>query len=117
VHLGKDIRVTTSASIACVYIAATACRASSHNELCGSQDVLGWIGSARNCTAGEEDKAEHQTDHPSVKPVTLIEDICSLICPRGGRILDAIAGTGTTGIAARRQALCDMIEDRLRREA
>ena len=78
-------------------------------------------------THRKTNKAEHQTDHPSVKPVTLIEDICSLICPRGGRILDAFAGTGTTGIAARRQgfdcvlieqdaAMCEMIEQRLRRE-
>jgi len=71
--------------------------------------------------------AEHQTDHPSVKPVTLVEDLCILLCPRGGRILDPFAGTGTTGIAARRQgfdcvlieqdvAMCKVIEDRLRRE-
>ena len=39
--------------------------------------------------------------HPSVKPVPLMEDLCTLICPGGGRILDPFAGTGTTGIAAR----------------
>jgi site-specific DNA-methyltransferase (adenine-specific) len=73
-------------------------------------------------------KADHQTEHPSVKPITLMEDICSLICPRGGRILDPFAGTGTTGIAAKRQgfdcvlieqdpAMCAVIEERIRREA
>jgi site-specific DNA-methyltransferase (adenine-specific) len=72
-------------------------------------------------------KAEHQTEHPSVKPITLMEDICTLVCPRGGRILDAFGGTGTTGIAAKRQgfdcvlieqdaAMCAVIEERIRRE-
>ena len=46
-------------------------------------------------------KADHQSDHPSVKPVPLMEDICTLICPGGGRILDPFAGTGSTGVAAR----------------
>ena len=81
------------------------------------------------CDFGNEitNKAEHQTEHPSVKPITLMEDLCTLVCPRGGRILDAFAGTGTTGIAAKRRgfdcvlieqdaAMCAMIEERLARE-
>ncbi len=78
-------------------------------------------------THRKTNKAEHQTEHPSVKPVTLVEDICTLICPRGGRILDAFAGTGTTGIAAKRrgfdcvliesdETMCEAIVERLRRE-
>jgi hypothetical protein len=72
-------------------------------------------------------KAEHQTDHPSVKPITLMEDICTLVCPTGGRILDPFAGTGTTGIAAHRRgfdcvlieqdaAMCAAMEERIARE-
>ena len=45
-------------------------------------------------------KADHQSDHPSVKPVPLMEDVCTLVCPGGGRILDPFAGTGTTAVAA-----------------
>jgi hypothetical protein len=56
-------------------------------------------------------KEEHQSNHPSVKPLTLMEDLCTLVCPAGGRILDPFAGTGTTGVAAlRRHFDCVLIE-------
>jgi hypothetical protein len=72
-------------------------------------------------------KADHQSDHPSVKPVPLMEDICTLVCPGGGRILDPFAGTGSTGVAARNKnfdcvlieqdaSMRSIIEGRLRRE-
>ena len=72
-------------------------------------------------------KAEHQTDHPSVKPLPLMEDLCTLVCPAGGVVLDPFAGTGTTGVAARNRhfdcvlieqnpAMRQVIEERLRRE-
>jgi hypothetical protein len=72
-------------------------------------------------------RSEHRSDHPSVKPLALMEDLCVLICPAGGRILDPFAGTGTTGVAAKRRgfdcvlieqdaAMQPVIEDRLRRE-
>lgn len=72
-------------------------------------------------------KADHQSDHPSVKPVHLMEDLCVLLCPSGGRILDPFAGTGTSGIAAKKRGFdCVLIEqnehmrwvieDRMRRE-
>lgn len=48
-------------------------------------------------------RSEHQSDHVSVKPVPLMEDLCVLLCPSGGMILDPFAGTGTTGVAARNQ--------------
>ena len=71
-------------------------------------------------------KADHQSDHPSVKPVPLMEDLCTLICPGGGRILDPFAGTGSTGVAARNKnfdcvlieqdaTMRPVIEDRVRR--
>lgn len=45
-------------------------------------------------------RADHGSDHPSVKPLKLMEDLCLLLCPPGGSILDPFAGTGTTGVAA-----------------
>jgi site-specific DNA-methyltransferase (adenine-specific) len=56
-----------------------------------------------------------------------MEDICTLVCPAGGRILDPFAGTGTTGVAAKKKNfdcvlieqdadMCTVIEERLRRE-
>ena len=79
------------------------------------------------CTHRKAQKAEHQSDHPSVKPVPLMEDVCSLLCPKGGRILDPFAGTGSTGVAARNKnfdcvliennpEMQAVIESRLRRE-
>lgn len=45
-------------------------------------------------------KAEHGSDHPSVKPVSLMEEIVLMACPTGGSILDPFAGSGSTGVAA-----------------
>lgn len=45
-------------------------------------------------------KTDHQSNHASVKPVALLEDLCLLACPPGGKILDPFAGTGTTAVAA-----------------
>ena len=45
-------------------------------------------------------KADHASSHPSVKPLSLMEELCILACPPGGHILDPFAGTGTTGLAA-----------------
>lgn len=42
-------------------------------------------------------------DHPSIKPVSIMEDLIVLLCPPGGHLLDPFAGTGTTGVAAVRQ--------------
>ncbi|MGT3569160.1 DNA methyltransferase, partial [Klebsiella pneumoniae] len=39
-------------------------------------------------------------DHPTVKPVDLIRWLIRLVCRKGGTVLDAFAGTGTTGEAA-----------------
>jgi DNA modification methylase len=49
--------------------------------------------------------------HPTVKPIALMEWLCTLITPPGGTILDPFAGTGTTGEAAARLGFdCVMIE-------
>lgn len=55
--------------------------------------------------------ADHGSDHPSVKPVGLMEDLCVVGCPKGGRILDVFAGTGTTGVAAQAMGFdCTLVE-------
>lgn len=38
--------------------------------------------------------------HPTVKPIALMEWLCTLITPPGGTILDPFGGSGTTAIAA-----------------
>lgn len=48
----------------------------------------------------KENKTKHGFDHPSVKPVELMIDLCHLCCPKGGKIIDIFGGTGTTAEAA-----------------
>jgi site-specific DNA-methyltransferase (adenine-specific) len=56
-------------------------------------------------------RREHGSPHPSVKPIGLLEDLCLLLCPPAGHILDPFAGTGTTAIAARLHGFnCTLIE-------
>lgn len=38
--------------------------------------------------------------HPTLKPITLMEWLCKMICPPDGVILDQFCGSGTTGMAA-----------------
>lgn len=57
-------------------------------------------------------QGDHGSDHPSVKPLKLMEALCLMLCPSGGSILDPFAGTGTTGVAAERTGFsCTLIEN------
>lgn len=52
--------------------------------------------------------------HPTVKPIALMRYLCRLVTPKGGRILDPFAGSGSTGCAAALEGFdftgIDMIE-------
>lgn len=49
--------------------------------------------------------------HPTVKPLDLMQWLVRLVTPKGGRVLDPFAGTGTTGEAAWRESMrADLIE-------
>lgn len=47
-----------------------------------------------------DDKHGDRTEHPTQKPVELIERIVLASSPREGRVLDCFMGSGTTGVAA-----------------
>jgi site-specific DNA-methyltransferase (adenine-specific) len=48
------------------------------------------------------DASERVGNHPTVKPVALMEWLVRLVTPSGGRILDPFCGTGSTLVAADR---------------
>ena len=50
--------------------------------------------------------------HPTVKPVSLMEWLATLITPPGGTILDPFAGSGTTGAAAARKGFSVILIER-----
>jgi DNA modification methylase len=47
-----------------------------------------------------DNKNADRTDHPTQKPVELIERIIKASCPDDGLVLDLFMGSGTTGVAA-----------------
>ena len=44
-----------------------------------------------------------QNNHPTVKPVKLMEYLVRLVTPKGGTVLDPFMGSGTTGIACKKE--------------
>lgn len=54
-------------------------------------------GGLRNGTGAP---TETYNTHPTVKPVDVMRWLCRLVTPPGGGIVDAFAGSGSTGIAA-----------------
>jgi site-specific DNA-methyltransferase (adenine-specific) len=51
-------------------------------------------------------RSEHgKARHPTQKPLGIVEPLLLYSCPVGGRVLDPFAGSGTTGLAARRHGM------------
>jgi DNA modification methylase len=44
-----------------------------------------------------------QNFHPTVKPIKLMSYLCRLITPPGGAVLDPFMGSGSTGVAAKKE--------------
>jgi DNA modification methylase len=68
-----------------------------------------WYGDNAQTTVFEFDKPSRSTDHPTMKPVALIDAMLANSCPPGGTVYDPFAGSGSTLIAAHSRgarALC-----------
>lgn len=51
-------------------------------------------------------RSEHgKAEHPTQKPIAIIEPLLLYACPPGGRVLDLFSGSGTTGVVARRHGM------------
>ena len=60
-----------------------------------SQDLV------RQGLAGEHNNPKHQNNHPTVKPIALMEYLIKMVTPKGGVVLDPFAGSGSTLVAAK----------------
>ena len=49
---------------------------------------------------GDKGAKSRFNDHPTVKPIALMQRLVRLITPEGGAVLDPFTGSGTTGCAA-----------------
>jgi len=52
------------------------------------------------CAKPTKKERGEYNNHPTVKPIALMDYLCRLVTPPGGVVLDPYAGTLTTGIAA-----------------
>jgi len=52
------------------------------------------------------------SQHPTVKPLDLMQYLVRLVTPKGGSVLDPFAGTGTTGEAAWREGMRAVLIER-----
>lgn len=65
--------------------------------------VRGDTGSAARffyCAKASRSERGEGNDHPTVKPIALMEYLVKLVAPRGAIVLDPFMGSGTTGVAA-----------------
>lgn len=56
----------------------------------------------RQGLVGEYKNPKYQNNHPTVKPIKLMEYLIRLITPLNGIVLDPFMGSGSTGIAAKK---------------
>lgn len=70
--------------------------------------------SARFFYCAKASKAERgaANNHPTVKPLALMQYLCRLVTPKGGTVLDPFAGSGTTGMAAQREGFNAVLIER-----
>lgn len=73
-------------------------------------------GAARFFYCAKPSRAERGANsHPTVKPIALMRYLCRLVTPKGGKVLDPFAGSGTTGVAAIAEGFdfvgCELSED------
>lgn len=77
-----------------------------------------WIGATGDTVYRSEDggprlmrsvmfcRSEHgRAVHPTQKPIGIVEPLLLYACPNGGTVLDIFAGSGTTGLVARRHGM------------
>lgn len=69
------------------------------------EQPLNWSSGGQNPGSfqAEGTKKAAQNNHPTVKPIALMQWLCRLVTPPSGTVLDPFLGSGTTAIAAARE--------------
>jgi site-specific DNA-methyltransferase (adenine-specific) len=69
----------------------------------GCEELEEKVGIRTNAPRENEDiKTPTRTNnHPTVKPIALMEYLIKMVTPKGGIVLDPFAGSGTTGVACK----------------
>jgi len=55
------------------------------------------------CAKASKSERNEGNNHPTVKPIKLMQYLVRLVTPKGGTVLDPFMGSGTTGIACRKE--------------
>lgn len=94
-----------------------------------SGGMSGTQGQSLKTGAGNTRNNKAKNSHPTVKPLSLMEYLCTLTkTPTGGTVLDPFAGSGTTGLACinternyvlieREEEYCEIIKHRIESES
>lgn len=96
-------RIETDESAARFFYCAKASRAD-RNAGCENmpQKQLLWSSGTQNTGSFQSENTDRNVSnfHPTVKPTALMRWLCRLITPPGGRIIDSLMGSGSTGRGA-----------------
>lgn len=72
----------------------------------GASSYMSEDGGPRLMRSVQFARSEHgRAEHPTQKPIAIIEPLLLYACPPGGRVLDVFAGSGTTGLVAKRNGM------------
>lgn len=72
----------------------------SFNGVCLNTNLRLQVCNCGNCKHDIDAQIQRENFHPTVKPISLIRYLQRLVTPKGGKILDPYAGSGTSGCAA-----------------
>ena len=72
-------------------------------QICGYQKASGTPCKCENPVWEEIPLKPQSNNHPTVKPIALMEYLIKMVTPKGGTVLDPFMGSGTTGIACKKE--------------
>jgi DNA modification methylase len=100
----KNFEYDNKGSASRFFYCAKASKSERNKGLEGFEEKLGGAMSGKEY---RKDRPQNQTmranTHPTIKPIKLMSYLCNLITPVGGTVLDPYMGSGSTGVAAKKE--------------